>query len=335
MSSTAIGCDRPGDALIVLMKQLVDDMMMQHQELVHDVLQERRKDRRHKNVRFGLILCGILLAVSSYLYLFVVIGGGTFDSAPSAPYAAIVQLKGPIADGESANAVSISKALTRAFEDSGAKGVVLYINSHGGSPVQSSIIYDRIMALKAEHPDKRIIAVATDTVTSGAYFVASAADRIYVNRSTITGSIGVISAGFGFSTVLERLGIERRVFTAGSSKDQLDPFTLLAETDTAKINRILAEIHAHFIESVTAGRGDRLALETEGLFEGDVWTGSEALDIGLVDGLADLTTVLQQELGVEHARDYSIKPALLERLTRFAVATAADQITGHQSFSLR
>ena len=156
--------------------------------------------------------------------------------------------------------------------------------------MQSAIIYDRIVALKAEYLHKAIIAVATDTVASGAYFVASAADKIYVNRSTITGSIGVISAGFGFVGVLERFGVERRVFTSGAKKAQLDPFTPLAEADAHNINSILSQVHSHFIDAVTAGRGDRLALEAAGLFEGDVWTGAEAVDIGLVDGLGDLTS---------------------------------------------
>lgn len=335
MNSTEIDRDPTHQPVIVLMKQLVDDMMMQRQELVHDLLLERRKDRRHKNVRFSLILSGILFVAATYVYLFVVINGSTFGTTPSAPYAAIVQLKGPIADGKAANAVSIGKALTQAFEDPRAKGVVLYINSPGGSPVQSSIIYDRIVALKEKHPDKRIVVVATDTVTSGAYFVASAADKLYVNHSTIIGSIGVITSGFGFAEALVDLGIERRVFTAGAGKALLDPFRPLSETDTAKIDEILDRVHAHFIESVVSGRGDRLALEAEGLFEGDIWTGAEAVKIGLADGLGDLTTVLQHEFGVEVARDYTIKPAILERLMRFAVTTAANEIAGHRDLEIR
>ena len=141
-----------------------------------------------------------MLTLLSYMYIYAVLGGGIGASTPKGPYAAIVQLKGPIADGSPANAVTVSKALTRAFKDPRAEGVVLYVNSPGGSPVQSAIIYDRIMTLKAEYPDKRIVTVATDTIASGSYFVASATDKIFVNRSTIAGSIGVISDGFGFQT---------------------------------------------------------------------------------------------------------------------------------------
>lgn len=335
MNSTPIDHKYTDQAIVPLMKQLVDDMMMQRQELVHDILLERGKSRRHKNVRCGLLLSGILFLAATYVYLFVVINGSTFGTETSAPYAAVIQIKGPIADGKAANAVSVGKALTHAFEDSRAKGVVLYINSPGGSPVQSSIIYDRIVALKEKYPDKRIVAVATDMVTSGAYFVASAADEIYVNRSTITGSIGVISSGFGFAEALRGLGIERRVFTAGAGKALLDPFKPLSESDAAKIDEILNRVHSHFIESVVSGRGDRLALEIEGLFEGEIWTGAEAAEIGLADGLGDLTTVLQNEFGVEIARDYTVKPAILERLMRFAVITAADEIAGHRDLSIR
>lgn len=335
MNSPSIVADNTDKTATIIMGQLIDDMMTQRKELMDDVLSERRKDRRHKNVRFGLIVSAVLIMALSYLYLFTVLGGGGVGASPSGPYAAIVQLKGPIADGEPANAVSISKALTQAFRDLRAEGVVLYINSPGGSPVQSAIIYDRILALKAEHPDKPIVAVATDTVASGAYFVASAADKIYVNRSTIAGSIGVIRTGFGFSDALDRFGVERRVFTAGVNKAQLDPFTPLTDTDALKITGILSNVHAHFIESVKTGRGDRLALGTEGLFEGDVWTGSEAVDIGLVDGLGDLTSVLQLEFGVEHAKDYSIKPALLDRLMRFAASSAVDEIWSDRSLNIR
>lgn len=320
---------------IAAMQQMLGDALAQHQALMSDLLKERRKERRHKNVRLGIIFSGVLFALGAYLYLLEVIGGRAVGTISSGSYAAIVQVKGEIADGKSANAIAINKALTRAFNDPGASGVVLYINSPGGSPVQSAIIHDRIMALKADHPGKPILAVATDIVTSGAYLVASAADRIYVNRSTITGSIGVMSAGFGFAGALKRFGIERRVFAAGKTKAQLDPFTPLSDVDTEKIRRILSKIHEHFIESVMDGRGDRLALNTADLFEGDVWTGAEALEIGLVDGFGELTSVLQQELGVDGTRDYTVKPHIFERLTRFAANTAVEAVVGHHNFEIR
>jgi len=318
-----------------LLRQLVDDMMTQRKELMDDVLLERKRDRRHKNVRFALIFGGIGLMLLSYLYVFVILGGGIGASTPSGPYAAVVQLKGPIADGSSANAVTVSTALERAFKDPRAKGVVLYVNSPGGSPVQSSIIYDRILTLKAEYPGKRIVTVATDTVASGAYFIASATDKIYVNRSTIAGSIGVISDGFGFSDALERVGVERRVFTAGRNKARLDQFTPLTDDDRAKITDVLDEIHAHFIESVKTGRGDRLVLDTDGLFEGDVWTGNQAVAIGLVDALGDLSRVLEKEFGVEHAKDYTVKPAFLDRIMKYAVTTTINEINARNQLRIR
>jgi protease-4 len=209
------------------------------------------------------------------------------------------------------------------------------VNSPGGSPVQSSIIYDRILALKAEHPEKRIVTVATDTLASGAYFVASATDRIYVNRSTIAGSIGVVSDGFGFTDALKRLGVERRVFTAGENKARLDPFIPLTDADKAKIADVLSEIHKHFIDAVKTGRGDRLSFEAAGLFEGDVWTGNQALEMGLVDALGDLTSVLDREFGVEHARDYTIKPAFLERIMKYAATTAMDEISARNQLAFQ
>lgn len=314
---------------------MLNEVLIQHHTLMRDLLKERRLDRRHKNLRLGLIISCCLLVIVSYAYLIDLSGLSAAGAAPSGPYSAIVQIKGEIADGKPANAVTIGRALNRAFKDARARGVVLYINSPGGSPVQSAIIHDRILALKAKHPDKPIVAVATDIMASGAYFVASAADRVYVNRSTVAGSIGVMSAGFGFPEALSRLGIERRIFTAGDSKAQLDPFSPLAKADTSKIRRILDDIHEHFIESVTAARGDRLALDTVGLFEGEVWTGAEAVEIGLADGLGDLNTVLQRELGVEYTRDYTIRPTLLDRMMRLAVSTAANKLSGRNQLGIR
>lgn len=334
ISAARVGADADKTATAI-MGQLIDDMMMQRKELMDEVLLERRRDRRHKNVRFALIFGGFGLILLSYQYVFVALNGGVGGAAPAGPYAAIVQVKGPIADGTSANAVSVSRALTRAFKDPRAAGVVLYVNSPGGSPVQSSIIYDRILALKAEHPDKRIVTVATDTLASGAYFVASATDKIYVNRSTIAGSIGVVSDGFGFADTLKRFGVERRVFTAGENKARLDPFIPLTDADKAKIEDVLSEIHAHFIDAVKSGRGDRLSFETAGLFDGDVWTGNQALEMGLVDALGDLTNALDREFGVEHAKDYTIKPAFLERIMKYAASTAMDEIQARNQLSIR
>ena len=323
------------DSSALVMQRLLNDLLAQQQALTNDLLTERRRDRRQKNLRLGLIAASCLLVLVSYIYLIDITALNAIGDAPSGPYGAIVQIKGEIADGEPSNAVAIGRALERAFKDPRARGVVLYINSAGGSPVQSAIIHDRILSLKSEYPDKPVIAVATDIVASGAYFVASAADRIYVNHSTITGSIGVMSAGFGFPDVLQRLGIERRIFTSGDSKAQLDPFSPLTDEDAAEINRILGGIHEHFVEAVTEARADRLTLDTVGLFEGDVWTGAEAVEIGLVDSLGDLTTVLQRELGVEHTRDYTVKPTLLDRVTRLAARTAVSELAGRHQLRIR
>jgi len=227
------------------------------------------------------------------------------------------------------------RPLTQAFDDPKAEGIILYVNSPGGSPVQSSIIYDRIVSLKEKYPEKKIVTVATDNVASGAYFIASATDKIFVNRSTIAGSIGVISAGFGFTDVLERIGVERRVFTAGRNKDRLDQFMPVLEDDEAKMSAILASIHEHFIDSVKNGRGDRLNLNAEGLFEGDFWTGGQAVEIGLVDGFGDLTSVMEQEFGVVHAKDFTLRPALIDRLMKYATSAVMDEIHVQQSTTIR
>ncbi|MEL6963720.1 MAG: S49 family peptidase, partial [Pseudomonadota bacterium] len=226
-----------------MLRELVRDMNANSERRNEAQLLQQAKDRRSKNVRFGIMVLGIGSMLLFYMYGFFVLNGGLASSTPSGPYAAVVQLKGTIAEGSAANAITVSRGLSKAFKDPNAKGVVLYINSPGGSPVQSAIIYDRIQALKAEYPDKKIITVATDTIASGAFWVASATDAIYVDRSTIAGSIGVVSSAFGFSDLIERYGVERRVFTAGESKASLDSFTPVTDGDREKMAEILGDIH--------------------------------------------------------------------------------------------
>lgn len=309
-----------------MLRDLVRDMNANSERRNEAQLAQQAKDRRSKNIRFTIMVLGIGSMLAFYMYGFFVLNGGLSSSTPSGPYAAVVQLKGTIAEGSPANAITVSRGLSKAFKDPNAEGIVLYINSPGGSPVQSAIIYDRIQALKAEFPEKKIVTVATDTIASGAFWVASATDAIYVDRSTIAGSIGVVSSQFGFSDLIERYGVERRVFTAGESKASLDSFSPITDGDREKMAEILGEIHQHFIDSVKTGRGDRLDLTTEGLFEGEVWTGGEAVQFGLVDGLGDIIGVMESEFGVEHAKDYSVRPPVLERLLGLAAESAVDGI---------
>lgn len=276
-------------------------------------LQVQERDLRWKNMRFFIIM-GIALLFSIFyfasLYLYIFPGGDKINGE----YAAMVRIEGVIDASGKASAEKINPSLVKAFSDKKAKGVVLLINSPGGSPVQSSLINERIHELREQYPNQKVVAVAEDMLTSGSYFIATAVDQIYVNRSTTTGSIGVIAAQFGFPKALDRLGVERRVITAGENKNRLDQFLPIKKQDTVKIEALLKQIHGHFIDTVMMTRKNKLKLPPAKLFTGDFWTGEEAVKLGLVDAIGDLPTVLKKEFGVEYTQDYTQAPGIFDRL---------------------
>ena len=205
--------------------------------------------------------------------------------------------------------------LSQAFRDKESKGVVLLVNSPGGSPVQASLIHDKIVQLKEKY-HKEVIVVAEDSLASGAYLVATAADKIFVNKDTVTGSIGVIMEGFGFEDLMSKLGVTRRVFTAGTNKDRLDPYVALNPADKEKIKQILDAVHQDFIDDVTAGRKGKLNGDPKELFSGDFWTGTQAVKLGLADATATPWEAMEETFGTTHYRDYSPRPSLWESVVR-------------------
>ncbi len=211
------------------------------------------------------------------------------------------------------SAEKILPQLNDAFADSTSKGVVLLINSPGGSPVQASIIHDKILSLKQQYK-KKVIVVAEDTLASGSYLVATAADKIFVNADTLTGSIGVIMEGFGANEAMAKLGIQRRVFTAGENKDRLDPFEPLKPEDVAKVKVVLDQVHQNFINDVLTGRQGKLKGDQNQLFSGDFWSGEQAVKLGLADDTLTMWDAMQQEFNTRYYRDYSVKPSLLNAL---------------------
>lgn len=283
-------------------------------QLVQALLQQQRRELRWKKWRFFLLLSMTVLVI--ILYALVV--SNLSNSAPpdGESYVALVRIDGEIGPDKDASALQINPLLTKAFEDSQAKGVIVLINSPGGTPVQASLIRDRMLQLRAQYPKTKLVVVAEDMLTSGAYLIATGSERIYVNRSTLTGSIGVIMRGFGFVDAAKKLGIERRVYTAGSNKNRLDPFVEAEPEDLQKIRELLGKVHRHFIESVEQGRGQRLKGDKQLLFSGDFWTGEEAVELGLVDGIQDLTTTLKQDFAVKSVREYQPKRSALEQFGR-------------------
>lgn len=280
--------------------------------LVSQLLADRRATRRRSYVRMALLALVIVAAlVAAGLWRAPATSG-----AGSGGHVAVVPIRGVIGEGDSASAENVNAALERAFADTEARAVVLLINSPGGTPVQAELIHERIVRLKKEHPQRKVIAVGEDLLASGAYMIAVAADDIVVSPSSLVGSIGVVSRGFGFTGLMEKLGVERRVATAGVSKNLLDPFAPLTEADRAKQAEILSDVHAGFIELVRQGRGARLSAEPSELFSGAVWTGRRSLELGLADRLGSLWTVVHDELGVRQIREYRAAPPLLRELMR-------------------
>ena len=255
-------------------------------------------------------------------------------SSKSSPHTAVVDIKGEIASGAEASAEYVVAALRSAFEDEGSKAVVLLVNSPGGSPVQAGIINDEIVRLKAKH-GKPLYAVVEETSASAAYYIAAAADEIYVDKASIVGSIGVLMDGFGFTGTMEKLGVERRLITAGENKGFLDPFSPQTEQQRAYAQVLLDQIHEQFIAVVKAGRGERLK-ETPEIFSGLFWTGQQAIELGLADKLGSLDFVAREVVQAEEIIDYTRRENVAERLAkRFGAAMGGGAASALQSTMAR
>ncbi len=295
-------------------------------QLAEASLKEQRRSRRW----------GIIFKLLTFAYIGVIlfmIGEASLTKVTiNEKHTALVELTGVIADKEIASADHIVTALRDAFDNEKAAGVILRINSPGGSPVQSGYIYDEILRLRKENPDTPLYAVVTDICASGGYYIASAADKIYADKASIVGSIGVRMDNFGFVDAIEKLGVERRTLTAGENKALLDPFLPENEKTKAHMQNMLSEIHQQFINAVKEGRGDRLDTSVEGLFSGLIWTGETAVKNGLVDELASSSYVAREVIGEETIVDYTVQDDLLERFAQRLGSTVA-QVISTQLFS--
>ncbi|MCW5582957.1 MAG: S49 family peptidase [Gammaproteobacteria bacterium] len=279
--------------------------------LVHDLLREKRADRRWKNIRFFLFFALFAYAIIS---LFKHFGGPSIPTTSTGnQYVALIRLDGMIAPGRDFSSEQIMPTLRNAFSDKNALGVVIDINSPGGTPVQASIIHDAILTYKKKY-NKKVIIVGEDLLTSGAYFVSVAADKIYVNANTITGSVGVIMKGFGFVDAMKKLGIERRVYTAGTAKDRLDPFLPQNPSDLKKIETVMTEVHQNFVNAVMEGRKGKLKADPATLFNGDFWSGEAAVKLGLVDHIGNLMEAMAIEFNTTEYKEYSSTSNLFRML---------------------
>jgi protease-4 len=277
--------------------------------LAFAAINEQRRTRRW-GIFFKFLLFAYLVGI---LFLYT----PSVDLAPGAGvrHTALVDLKGVIAPDKDAGADNVVAGLRAAFESKNTAGVILRINSPGGSPVQAGYINDEIRRLRNENPDIPLYAVISDICASGGYFVAAAADKIYVDKASLVGSIGVRMDGFGFVEAIEKLGIERRLITAGEHKGFLDPFQPSREGDIAHVQNLLDDIHQQFIEVVKTGRGDRLSQDPT-LFSGFVWTGEQAIELGLADELGSSSYVAREVIGEDTIVDYTPEEDFLERFSK-------------------
>ena len=286
-------------------------------------LVEQRRSRRW----------GIFFKLLGFAYLGVVLAlvldwGGSADKlGDGAKHTALIQLTGVIQAKGDASAERIMAALQSAFEDKGTQGVILRINSPGGSPVQSGMINDEIGRLRTKYPNIPFYVVVEDICASGGYYVAAAADKIFVDKASIVGSIGVLMDGFGFTGTMEKLGVERRLLTAGQNKGFLDPFSPQEATHKEHAQQMLGEIHKQFVDVVRKGRGKRLK-ETPEMFSGLMWTGAKSIELGLADAYGSIESVARDVIKAEDVRDYTVKQNLAEKLARQFGADMAEGATG-------
>ena len=284
---------------------------------------QEQKSRRRWGIFFKLAVLTYLVAV-----LVLVVDWGGSEKLVDGRHTALIYLRGTIEASGEASAEKINGALQSAFEDKGTAGVILRVNSPGGSPVQSGIVYDEIRRLRVKYPEIPLYVVVEDLCASGGYYIASAADKIFVDKASIVGSIGVLMDGFGFTGAMDKLGVERRLLTAGENKGFLDPFSPQDAKQKEHAKLLLGEIHKQFIEVVRQGRGKRLK-ETPEMFTGLMWTGSQSIQLGLADDFGTVDSVARDVIKAEKILDYSVKENIAER---FAKRLGADMA---QSLALR
>lgn len=285
--------------------------------LIEKVLLSMNEEQR-KQRRWSIFFRGAGL-LYLFLILFLIWPSRMPEGLPSStePHTGLVDLTGIITSDSEASADLLSSGLRRAFEAEHSKAVLLRINSPGGSPVQSAYVYREIKRLREEHPEKKLYAVITDLGASGAYYIASAADEIYVDPSSMVGSIGVIMGGFGFTDAIDKLGVERRVLKSGENKDMFDPFAPLDERHEEHLQQLLDQVHVQFIDAVKQGRGERLdSSRSDEIFSGLVWTGEEAIRLGLADGVGSPGQVAREVVGEEDIVDYSAVAGPLDRFLK-------------------
>lgn len=280
------------------------------EHLLLENLKEARKARRWRAV-FRVLTLIVLVGIIISIFGFPIPGG----SMANAKHTALVTIQGEISPSSMANALDINSSLVSAFENENSVGVVLQINSPGGSPVQAGMINDEVRRLRTLYPSKPLYVVVEDICASGGYYIAVAGDQILVDKASLVGSIGVIMEGFGFTGLMDKLGVTRRMITSGSNKGMMDPFSKENPQQVEMVRTMLDEIHQQFIAVVKQGRGDRLK-ESDDLFSGRIWNGEQAVSLGLADGYGTVDSVARDVFKAPDLVDYTLKENFAERVAK-------------------
>lgn len=303
-------------------KKLIEDLALAS-------LREKRTARR-----WGIFfkLAFLVYLVSLVFLYYSPLEPGALEKV-AAEYTALINVEGVISSESRASADYIVTALREAFEDKKTKGIILRMNTPGGSPVQAGYVNDEIYRLKALYPDKKVYAVISDVCASGGYYIAAAADEIYADKGSMVGSIGVLMNGFGFENAIDKVGVTRRLYTAGENKGFLDPFTAPKDEDVEHAKSMLENIHKQFVEVVKKGRGDKLK-DDPLLFSGYIWTGEQSLELGLVDKLGGSSYVAREVIGAEEIKDFTVSEGFLDRFAKKLGASVALKIAEISGFTL-
>ncbi|MBE9526694.1 MAG: S49 family peptidase [Proteobacteria bacterium] len=304
------------------------------QKLIEDLalssLKEKRSSRRW-GIFFKFVFWAYLFTLLG-LYIVPLDAGKILDKA-TGEHTALINIEGVISSDSEASADAVITALREAFEDKKTKGVILRMNTPGGSPVQAGYINDEIYRLKELYPDTKVYAVIMDICASGGYYIAVAADEIYADKGSMVGSIGVLMNGFGFENAIDKIGVTRRLYTAGEHKGFLDPFTAPEEGDIEHTEGMLNNIHQQFIGLVKKGRGKKLK-DDPNLFSGYVWTGEQSIELGLVDKLGSSSYVAREVIGAEEIKDFTVSEAFIDRFAKKMGASMATKVSEISGFNL-
>jgi protease-4 len=304
---------------------MTDDNAKWERDLIANLATAALKEQR-KARRWGIFFKLLTFAYLTFILVLAVDWKSAGEMRSSGKkHTAMVEVNGLIAPGTDASAERVMSALQAAFKDKNTQGVVVRCNSPGGSPVQAQTIYDEMRRLRKEYKDIPLYAVVEDVCASGGYFVAVGADRIFVAKASVVGSIGVLMNGFGFTGLMDKLGVERRLITAGENKGMLDPFSPMTDKDVEHARALMADIHQQFIGVVREGRGKRLK-ETPDTFSGLIWTGQKSVELGLADGIGSLESVARDVVKAEDIVDFSSRESVVEKFARRFGASAASAL---------